>query len=837
MKRMLATLLALCMIIGTGVMTAFAAEGDYEAKIGDASYKTLEKAVEGAEANDTITLLKDVTLESQLSVPAGVTIDGGGNTIFASESWNGFTPDTKYLVVGTDNTAVQNVVLENLYEGSSGSNCALQFYNATNAKVSNVSMKNFRGVGLNINASTVTATGHITLVNCGWGNAINVSYGSDITSGNACKFDFSIANVTASVVYADDNDVRRATNANTTISFVAPDTWIKTSEYLYAQAVAQVGEAKYASLQAAIEAAKAGETVKLIADTVITEGQTIKVDKNITIDGDGKTVDCIFASAEGYDYDPTIRVETGATIKNINFTGLAGGAKDNSPIYIAGNGTEATPIVIENCSFTGAVSAERLVAAIISEGKTGDYLTVKDCEFTNVKYAAYFNGLDNATIQDNTVNGTQYNAFVIEAGAAVFSGNSLTNIATKDFSAPYNYGIYANEDAEVTIQSGSVAMASADNATVSGKAVIYGGTYSSDVTALVAPDYVATKSGDVYVVSHAAHTGGEATCKDKAICKVCGEAYGELGAHGATKVKDTKTATCTAKGYTGDDVCTVCETVVTEGKEIDMIAHKTEKQNAKDATCNAKGYSGDDVCTVCKTVVTKGTETAMVAHTFKDGVCTACEALDPDKVLEEDFKAPVKVETPVADAVPEVSAEVEAESLLNAEEKKDVEAGAAVTVALTVKNAEETATESEKKAIEEAAAKVDEKTEVALFLELDLTKKVGDAAPVEITELSKPVTITIAVPEELQKAGRTFVVYRLHDGKVDELKDLDNDPATVTIETDRFSTYALAYADAKVAPNTADTAPVALWAMLMVASIAGAAVLMKQNGYKGKRSV
>lgn len=36
---------------------------------------------------------------------------------------------------------------------------------------------------------------------------------------------------------------------------------------------------------------------------------------------------------------------------------------------------------------------------------------------------------------------------------------------------------------------------------------------------------------------------------------------------------------------------------------------------------------------------------------------------------------------------------------------------------------------------------------------------------------------------------------RVHDGAAEILKDLDNDEKTVTIKTDRFSTYALAYAD------------------------------------------
>lgn len=47
-----------------------------------------------------------------------------------------------------------------------------------------------------------------------------------------------------------------------------------------------------------------------------------------------------------------------------------------------------------------------------------------------------------------------------------------------------------------------------------------------------------------------AHTGGTATCKDKAVCELCGEAYGELDAknHANLVHVPAKTATKTAEG-------------------------------------------------------------------------------------------------------------------------------------------------------------------------------------------------------------------------------------------------------------------------------------------------
>ena len=44
-----------------------------------------------------------------------------------------------------------------------------------------------------------------------------------------------------------------------------------------------------------------------------------------------------------------------------------------------------------------------------------------------------------------------------------------------------------------------------------------------------------------------------------------------------------------------------------------------------------------------------------------------------------------------------------------------------------------------------------------------------------------------------RKAGRKFFVIRNHNGVVDVLDDIGNDPDTVTFRTDKFSEYAIAY--------------------------------------------
>ena len=125
--------------------------------------------------------------------------------------------------------------------------------------------------------------------------------------------------------------------------------------------------------------------------------------------------------------------------------------------------------------------------------------------------------------------------------------------------------------------------------------------------------------------TEAGYTGDE-------VCKVCntvvkqGEAIAALGHK--TELRNEKAATCTEAGYTGDEVCTACNTVVKQGEAIAALGHKTELRNEKAATCTEAGYTGDEVCTVCNAVVKQGSYTEKLPHTYKDGVCTACGGKD-----------------------------------------------------------------------------------------------------------------------------------------------------------------------------------------------------------------
>ena len=130
-----------------------------------------------------------------------------------------------------------------------------------------------------------------------------------------------------------------------------------------------------------------------------------------------------------------------------------------------------------------------------------------------------------------------------------------------------------------------------------------------------------------------AHSGGEATCKDKAVCSVCGTAYGELDAlnhKGTTYLKDQKEATCYEEGYTGDTYCSDCNVKIKDGTVIAKTAHNPASVWTTDATHHWK------VCEVigCGNLIDKAEHSGGEATCVTKAVCSVCGAqygeLDPN---------------------------------------------------------------------------------------------------------------------------------------------------------------------------------------------------------------
>ena len=165
-------------------------------------------------------------------------------------------------------------------------------------------------------------------------------------------------------------------------------------------------------------------------------------------------------------------------------------------------------------------------------------------------------------------------------------------------------------------------------------------TYTATVT-FQGKNYTDTCTETLPSLGHKTQLVGAkaATCTEDGytgdeVCTVCQEIVkkGEvIPATGHdTEIVGAKPATCTEDGYTGDEVCKTCGVTVKKGEVIPATGHDTEIVGAKDATCTQDGYTGDEVCKTCGETVKKGEVVKATGHHYKDGKCTDCGEKDPN---------------------------------------------------------------------------------------------------------------------------------------------------------------------------------------------------------------
>ena len=94
------------------------------------------------------------------------------------------------------------------------------------------------------------------------------------------------------------------------------------------------------------------------------------------------------------------------------------------------------------------------------------------------------------------------------------------------------------------------------------------------------------------------HTGGTATCTEKAVCTTCGQKYGEVKNHDILH-HEAKAATCTEIGWEAYDTCKREGCTYSTYKEIAALNHDLEYHKAKAATCTESGYEAYWKCSKC----------------------------------------------------------------------------------------------------------------------------------------------------------------------------------------------------------------------------------------------
>lgn len=140
-------------------------------------YDTIQEGVDHADDNDVVLLQSDFTLSSQVTINEPLTLDGNGNTIFASFSKTSNSNNSAIGVQGASNVNITNLTIE----GEDGTALTgINVYESISVLVSDVSIYNNDHTGLLVNGSEVTAH-NISTAGHGW-HGINVDLGSGVVS-------------------------------------------------------------------------------------------------------------------------------------------------------------------------------------------------------------------------------------------------------------------------------------------------------------------------------------------------------------------------------------------------------------------------------------------------------------------------------------------------------------------------------------------------------------------------------------------------------------------------------------------------------------------------------
>ncbi len=85
---------------------------------------------------------------------------------------------------------------------------------------------------------------------------------------------------------------------------------------------------------------------------------------------------------------------------------------------------------------------------------------------------------------------------------------------------------------------------------------------------------------------------------------------------------------------------------------------------------------------------------------------------------------------------------------------------------------------------------------LGMYIDISIFIRVGEGEWNTVTSTEEPFDVIIGIPEEFQGNGREFYIIRAHDGECTLMNDADDTPDTITISTNMFSVYAIAFTQA-----------------------------------------
>ena len=405
------------------------------ASIGDEYYLTLAEAIEAAQSGNTITLLKDITLDGTVTLDKAVTLTAkGGVTVTANTSGNSFmlsneatldgltinleADNTKVDIIqmGSDST-VKNCTVTGQYKlgDSEASRAIVGNAGAQNLTITGNTFKNLRQPAY-IDNCTGTISGNYVEGTRGW---VICSDSTMTITGNTFG-----DNAVDIAIISNNNDTNNYADQTVALSEGNNGAYVQ-NQPAKAEAkdgVLVVGPTGDYTLEKAIAAAQSGDTIVLAAGTYEVDRLNLSDKTDLTIQGAGmgktilKNTDYIFNLNTGDC--------TGLTIKDLTLKSEG----NTATLLKVGSNADCSGLTLENVAFEGGKygiylsnDADPAVNALAKN------ILIDNCQFSGMSYAGIYAQRGDITVTGSTfedIYSTDNTAAGILFDTDYFAGNS-----------------------------------------------------------------------------------------------------------------------------------------------------------------------------------------------------------------------------------------------------------------------------------------------------------------------------------------------------------------------------------------------------------------------------
>jgi len=137
-------------------------------------------------------------------------------------------------------------------------------------------------------------------------------------------------------------------------------------------------------------------------------------------------------------------------------------------------------------------------------------------------------------------------------------------------------------------------------------------------------------------------------------------------------------------------------------------------------------------------------------------------------------------------------------AVLTPDQQELVNGGETIEIRIDVTDISEKVPAQDKEVIESGIEAYREEVPglvLGMYVDISMFIKIGAGDWNAITETDEPIEVVVNIPEKLLSDNREFYIIRAHNGEYTFMNDMDEAPDTITVSTDLFSSYAIAYVE------------------------------------------